>query len=376
MFQSRYAIVYTLYIYRQIEPLSIKPNAMQCSLSSFPSPSSTIPFLSCRNPPNVIHAHIHYTTYTITSTTTPTSQTHSKEHNPHPSHSSRRLPPTIRNLQPGLNLPPRIHKPPLRLPSITNRIKLNLPRLIKRLEPKVARPILERLTRPVGQKGVHLIDACDGARAARRTRRVQARQIGAVVEGAGHALARERVGAMRCAVGRRPADLGDECLLLAGDGGGRHVVGREVIRCPGRGLRDLDAAEERVHVAHDNIDCLGHGVGRVPITPEIGRREWELDAFARQVLADGVKEIGEAACGQEAGEEDFVADDEACEGVLVVGIDDVPHLGQLAVVGGLVLLEVDAEPDFHAVFHVELVDGVEHHFRLVAVVAVEPDLRG
>ena len=55
-------------------------------------------------------------------------------------------------------------------------------------------------------------------------------------------------------------------------------------------------------------------------------------------------------------------------------VDDVPELRELAGVSGGVAVEPDAEPDFHV--DVEAVDGVEDHFGLVAVVAVEADFVG
>lgn len=73
-------------------------------------------------------------------------------------------------------------------------------------------------------------------------------------------------------------------------------------------------------------------------------------------------------------EEDFVADGDAFEVGGGIGSEDVVEVGELAGIGGCVVVEPDSEPDGHG--DLEGVDRVEDHLGLVAVVAIETEFVG
>lgn len=139
---------------------------------------------------------------------------------------------------------------------------------------------------------------------------------------------------------------------------------------PPRRHIDIYAREEGVDVRHYDIDNLGQ-ISR-PVVSQIGGCYREVVFQRCEVILDACEDSRQVSCGEVFTVEDLVADDDTGERVGAVFGQDVVHSIQATVVGGCVAVEPDAEPDFDASQR-EFVDGVQDHFGLVAVGAVEAD---
>lgn len=124
-------------------------------------------------------------------------------------------------------------------------------------------------------------------------------------------------------------------------------------------------------VGHYVVDFVCELLG--PVVAQICRCYWDVDAFGCEVGFHACDERAKLGDGHVFAEEDFVADDEAYEGVCAVGIEDLVHLLELAGIGGSVCILPDAHPYLDFPFKAELVDGMDYQFGLVAVGTIEPN---
>ena len=270
----------------------------------------------------------------------------------------------VRDLDAGLEHAVDVHEAPVVLDgrqAAVGGVVHDLPGLVEGLEPEVARAVCVGLADEGAHELVHLVDAADGA--------------GGRV-GAGHVLVGVGVDAAVVAVARGPADLGDD-LLLGGVIGGEAevVVGPEGVG-PAGGLGRGRAGEEGVDVGHDDVRLLHHLRGLGPVVAEVAGRDGDVDAARRQVVTHVGHDLRELVEGEGLLVEELVADDGAGEHVARRRgrVEHVVELLHLPRVGRVVAAEEDAEPDLHRARHAQLLDGVQHHGRLVAVGAVQPYL--
>ena len=191
--------------------------------------------------------------------------------------------------------------------------------------PKIIRPILQTLTHKPLHKPIHIRHARHRPRRRIRTPIIRPTIIPALA---------------------RPPDLTNHRRLLRIQ---RDIMLLPEIPSPARRRRRRDARKERMHVRHDDVDGLRQLRG--PVVAEVAGGERQgAETHGAEVLAHRGQGVDELGLREVFGEEDFVADDDAGEGrgvaVREAG-EDIPHLRQLPIVGRLVPVEVDAEPELH-----------------------------
>lgn len=110
---------------------------------------------------------------------------------------------------------------------------------------------------------------------------------------------------------------------------------------------------------------------RRPVISQVGGRHRQRQLPAGQIGAHLREQRAQLRGRHLLTEEDLVGDDEALEIAVPILVKNVPHLAELPGVGGGVAVLPDTHPDLDRVFHLELVDGVDEHLRLIAVCSVK-----